>query len=444
MSDRVFQSRKIIIFFILVLLSRQLGARTWTVMPVGNSLTAGIIPGTSGLGDGFRGYLKDQLGADFTFVGGDVTITAGLNGHFKTGAKIESFLPGGDKDIMQALNTYNPEIVLLHIGTNNTGDKQGPYTEKYTASYNLRELINTIGKHQSVGYILVSKIISKLDANKIPLQQIQEFNKEIERMFFDNAISAKAVLVDMNSAVSYLELGIDGIHPVPSGYERMASEYTRVVQAITNNPGDTTSPTAITIVSAEVTDQPAISLKWYTPTDQGGIVNLYELRYLVDSQINSANFAAGTIITLRRPGKNSPSSGQERTTITEGILGGRTYSFAIRVYDQANNKSSISIFNPIMTPDELPQPGIAFVDSFNNADLRGWNYDPAYQVSNGRLSNSDAGSGWGKLAILDTIKYTPSAEFVEVGARYAPGNYNLGGLGLAMLLDTDDYRIANG
>ncbi|MBN1559390.1 hypothetical protein JW998_04025, partial [candidate division KSB1 bacterium] len=419
-------------------------------MPVGNSLTAGKIPESGVEGDGFRGYLKDQLGADFTFVGGDITVTPGLNGHFQSGAKIESFLPPnglplyGAKDITVALTTYNPEIVLLHVGTNNAGDKSGPYTEQSTASYKLRELINTIGKHQSVGYILVCKIIPKLDANKNPLPWVQDYNEEIERMFFDNAISAKAVIVDLNSSVSNSELGIDGIHPVPSGYERMASEYARVIKAITNNPGDGTSPSAIRIDSAEPTVDPAISLKWYTPTDQGGIVNLYELRYLVDTEINSSNFTSGTIITLRRPGKNSPSSGLERTTIKEGILGGRTYNFAIRVYDQANNKSSISIFNPVVTPDVLPEPGIAFVDSFNNANLRGWNHDPAYQVANGKLRNNDAASGWNKLAILDSIKYTPAAEFVEVGARYALGNYTLGGLGLAMLLDSDDYRIANG
>ncbi|MBN1480648.1 T9SS C-terminal target domain-containing protein [candidate division KSB1 bacterium] len=447
MSDRGHFKWNIFLAASLLVMSFLLAERgvgQTTVMPVGNSITAGKTP-SGGTSDGFRGYLKNELGANYTFVGDDITVTPGLNGHFKSGSKIRDFLAGGEKDITVALNTHNPEIVLLHLGTNNINSdtRVGPYTDGFTPSGELKELINTIGKHQSVSSILVCKIIPKLDANMMNIPQINDFNEEIERMFFDNAISGKAVIVDMNSMVSIQEL-TDGIHPIEAGYQRMAGEFSRVIKAITNNPNDIYRPNPISIVEAIATDEPAISLTWWTPNDQGGgIVNLYELRYLVDREINASNFKTGTLVSIRRPDKNSPSSGQERTKVTDGLLGGRTYYFAIRVYDQNNNVSEIRSFPGQTTPDELPEPGIAFVDEFNNASFPGWSADPAYQVSNGRLRNTDPGSGWSKLAILDSIKYTPFAEFVEVGARYANSD-GLGGIGLAMLLDTDDYRIASG
>lgn len=417
------------------------------VMPVGNSITAGKDPYTGAEGEGFRGYLKDMLGSGYVFVGDDEVVgtSPGLNGHFKSGAKIEAFLPGGEKDITAALTAHNPEVVLLHLGTNNVDVNRvvGPYTQIGTPSYNLKELINIIGKHQSVQAILVCKIIPKLDANFMSISKIYDYNKEIERMFFDAALSTKAVVVDMNSFVGTNELA-DGIHPVASGYQRMAEEYSNVTKAIINNPNDTSKPNTIAITDAKPSNEPSVYLEWYTPNDNGGgIANMYELRYTVDREINTSNFNSGTLVSLRRPGKNSPSSGREDTKVTDGILGGRTYYFAIRAYDQNNNVSSISYFPPQTTPDALPEPGITFVDNFDASPLPGWNADPVYSVSNGILSNTDGGSGWSKLAVFDSIKYTPQAEFVEASARYAP-NSVVGGIGIAMLLDADDYRIASG
>ena len=449
MLDRGRFSNGILIQGVLLLFACLWGtvsfAQDWKIMPVGNSITAGKDGSTQAEGDGFRGYLYQELqsaGISFEFVG-DYGGT--YRGHFQSGAKIDYFLSGGSLDISNALDIHQPNIVLLHIGTNNMGDKIGPYTEFGTAAYKLRQLINdNLAKDSNVQHILVCKIIPKLDDNYIEMPQVKQFNKEIEYMFFDGALSNKVTIVDMYSSLRASRTDLpDGIHPISDGYSNMADEYARVIQEIIY--GDTSDPNSIATVSTSTTDEPSISLEWFTPSDNGGgIVNLYELRYNVDEEITSSNFNQGKVVYLNRPGRNSASSGTERVKITEGILGGRTYYFAIRVYDQQNNYSRISTFEPRTTPDELPQAGIAYSDSFNT--LNAWSADPAYSIQNGKLKNTDLNSRWDKLAVLDSIKYTPSAEYVEVSARYSPtGNYtDLGGTGIAMLLDTDEYGLADG
>ncbi len=417
-------------------------------MAVGNSITAGK-DGISGIeGNGFRKYLYDDLkaaGVDFAMVGGRGN--APYQGHFQSGAKIEWFISGGSMDIRTALDAYQPNIVLVHLGTNNAGDTPGPYTQDYTSAGKLRRLINdNIAKDPNVRYILLCKIIPKLDANYMEITAIKQFNKEIELMFFNNALSSKVVLVDMYSAISPTRNELpDGIHPVDAGYQKMAAEYSRVIKALIRS--DSSAPNPVSVIAAAVTGDPGIRLEWYTPTDVGGgIVNLYELRYKIDEDITAANFESGQVVYLNRPGRNGYSGGKEQRTITEGILPGRTYYFAIRVYDQANNKSSIRKFEAVPVPDELAQPGIAYVDGFDQSDLRGWNAPPSYVAVNGVLKNTDTASAWKSLAILDTVKYTPAAEYARAAVRFALGGAysELSGTGIAMLLDSDDYRIANG
>ena len=176
MSDRGQFRNNFSIFYlsILIIFASGLVNAQVKVMPVGNSITAGKTP-AGDLSDGFRGLVKDELGANYVFVGDDITVTPGLNGHFKSGAKIDNFLENGDKYIVPALNAHNPEIVLLHIGTNNINpeDAAGPYTVPYTPAGKLRELINTIARHQSVSSILVCKIIPKLDANMMTRRPVE-------------------------------------------------------------------------------------------------------------------------------------------------------------------------------------------------------------------------------------------------------------------------------
>ncbi|MDZ7316615.1 MAG: GDSL-type esterase/lipase family protein, partial [candidate division KSB1 bacterium] len=425
-----------------------LSAQQWRIMAVGNSITAGKDGITGVEGNGFRKYLYDDLraaGVDFALVGGRGN--SPYNGHFVSGAKIDWFLPGGSMDIKNALDAYQPNIVLVHLGTNNTSDTPGPYTQDYTAAGKLRKLVNDqIAKDPNVKHILLCKIIPKLDANFQEIAQIRQFNREIELMFFNNALSSKVVIVDMYSAINPTRNDLpDGIHPIDAGYQKMALEYSRVIKALIRS--DSSAPNPVDVISSAVSSEPAVVLEWYTPSDQGGgIVNMYEVRYLIDQEISAANFENGQVVYMNRPGRNNYSGGREQRRITENILAGRTYYFGIRVYDQANNRSTVRRFDPVTIPAQLAQPGIEFVDEFTSPDLKGWNAAPSYAAVNGVLKNTDAASAWKNLAILSSIKYTPSAEYVKAGVRFATtaAYTDLSGTGIAMLLDSDDYRIASG
>ncbi|RPH92037.1 MAG: hypothetical protein EHM72_18010, partial [Calditrichaeota bacterium] len=228
---------KRVYLIILFIFSFAIGAQAqrWRIMPVGNSLTAGKDGVTGVEGDGFRRFLYESLqsgGLDFTFVGGRGN--SPYVGHFQSGAKIEWFLPGGSMDIKTALDQYQPNIVLVHLGTNNLlSDIQGPYTQSNTSSYKLRQLINTISADGNVQYILLCKIVPRLDDNNLPMPQVKQYNKEIEAMFFANQVSAKTVLVDMYSSLQPIrDVLPDKIHPTSTGYQKMADEYARVIKAL--------------------------------------------------------------------------------------------------------------------------------------------------------------------------------------------------------------------
>ncbi|MDZ7722696.1 MAG: SGNH/GDSL hydrolase family protein [candidate division KSB1 bacterium] len=110
--------KRIFILVIILILPAFAYSKTWKIMPVGNSITAG--EGSSS-GNGYRDILYNNLsnsGYDIEFVGPN---GAPYNGFYQSGAKIDQFLPGGSLNITGQLNTYFPDIVLVMLGTNNTG-----------------------------------------------------------------------------------------------------------------------------------------------------------------------------------------------------------------------------------------------------------------------------------------------------------------------------------
>ncbi|HOH07247.1 MAG TPA: GDSL-type esterase/lipase family protein, partial [bacterium] len=101
----------------------------WKIMPIGDSITDGV----GSTGAGYRSQLYDKLqGVNFSLVGPNGA--APYNGHFTRGAKIEEFYTGGYgtgiRDIASSMNTYQPDIILIHLGTNNmNNDDAAPYSE---------------------------------------------------------------------------------------------------------------------------------------------------------------------------------------------------------------------------------------------------------------------------------------------------------------------------
>ena len=445
-----------IILFIVVS-PHFLFAYTWKIMPVGNSITdgkEGVPGGATNPPDptdpGFRKRLYDQLsswGIDFEFVG-----SSGASpylGHFQSGAKIEDFFSGASLDITPDLQTNQPDIVLVHLGTNNLSDEAGPYTNAWTMSGKLRQLIKDIEREASVKYILVSKIIPRLDDNYAEIVKVRDFNSEIEKMFFNGAASAKMVVVDMFSQVPASSNWLpDGIHPQKVGYQNIAEEYADLSRLVINGDNNAPSATAVRNDASYAVDDNTVRLEWYTPGDDNftGRPNLYELRYMVDVPINSGNFGQGTPISIRRPGKNGQGTvgGSEAVTISKGLQGGRSYYFAIRSWDAGNNASGVREFLPITTPLDIEADvALTFVDEFDDPALPAWNAHPDYSASGGLFKNTNLASGWTSLAVLDSVIYSGTVEQVEASTRWVSGG-GIDGVGIAMMLDNKNYEQANG
>lgn len=434
------------------LLGASQSAAQWRIMPVGNSITAGV-GSTSGVG--YRNYLYDRLqGIDFTFVGPNGS--APYNGFFQAGLKIEDFYSGGygtgTKDIAAAMEMYRPDIILLHVGTNNmNNDQPSPYssntgiTLERTSSGKLAELLRYLSRWSNgsrgdfLKRIYVCKIIPRYVDGTLDAK-VAEYNSEIDRMFFENApgiVFSKITLVDMYNTLSVADLG-DGVHPKDAGYSKMAAEFNRVVRGYIN--GDVSAPGTNTWLAAMPLDGQTAALQWQSVGDDGnsGTANLYELRYAA-FELTAANFSQGILVSVPKP---STSGNRESATVT-GLIPGLSYQFAIRTYDELNNRGPIS-FSP--TVDMSDTSSNEYCDDFLTAGAPNWNLHPSLVVdlSRGELVNNSSVAGWDFVGTYKAARYNASARGVKTSIKWStladsPG---INASGIAMMMDGPSYQAS--
>jgi lysophospholipase L1-like esterase len=187
---------------------------TAKVMPLGDSITDGY--STAG---GYRIKLWSNIqgiGKTVDFVGslsnGPAELTdKNHEGH--SGWRIDQL----DTNINTWMDTYQPRIVLLHIGTNDI-----------TQNYDLANAPNRVGG-------LVDKICAKLPAGGkvyvakvVPIsyasgdQAAVSFNNQVATVVQTRQSAGKPVyIVDMHSALTTSDLA-DQVHPNRTGYDKMA------------------------------------------------------------------------------------------------------------------------------------------------------------------------------------------------------------------------------
>ncbi|MFI1796471.1 SGNH/GDSL hydrolase family protein, partial [Streptomyces sp. NPDC020379] len=195
-------------------------AKNWkvprlAVMPLGDSITHGA--GSSN-GSGYRAELWNRLVPhtdNLDFVG---TQRNGKlpdpdhEGHW--GWKI-----GGLSDnIGKWLSAAKPNVVLLHIGTNDMHDNY----QVDTAPHRLGELIDKITKAAPDMTVLVSSLVPSSDAGT--QRRIEQFNSVVPQLVADRRSKGFHVgYVDMG-AVTTRDLS-DDLHPKDSGYVKMADAF---------------------------------------------------------------------------------------------------------------------------------------------------------------------------------------------------------------------------
>jgi lysophospholipase L1-like esterase len=193
-------------------------------MPLGDSITRGGSNRSGGDYIGYRGPLWAQLiadGVNIDFVGscadGPWAIDANHEGH--GGFRIDQ-LTEGIRDYLGA----RPDIVLLHIGTNDLLQGVVPLT----AAQRLAQLLDRIHQVRPSTHVIVASLFPVRDQNVfgVSSQLFWDFNSHIESLVKERAaLDWRISYVDMATrvALQQTEYDSDGIHPANDGYVRMAA-----------------------------------------------------------------------------------------------------------------------------------------------------------------------------------------------------------------------------
>ena len=128
------------------------------------------------------------------------------------------------------LATYKPHIILLYIGTNDAVQSH----DITNAPHRLQLLIEQIFHDLPSVHLLVGKLgpatNDKINAN------IQKINAAIPSIVsFEQGQGHNIKLVDMSKVLTKNDL-VDGIHPKPEGYDKMADKWATAIQPLLNTP----------------------------------------------------------------------------------------------------------------------------------------------------------------------------------------------------------------
>jgi len=209
---------------ILFIISFSLPADAITrIMPVGDSITRGWYGSTYRWG--YRKPLYDRLtisGYRFDFVGGCADGDfPGPNHEGHDGWRADEILNGNPGDLSAGkladwLTTYRPDVILLHIGTNDiaAGNQDA---NKISA------ILDLIDDYKAGSNTYVTVILAKI-INRVPYSQATTtYNNAVEAMALSRIAGGDDIIIaDMESALNYITDMADGIHPNDAGYEKMA------------------------------------------------------------------------------------------------------------------------------------------------------------------------------------------------------------------------------
>ncbi len=200
------------------------GSRPIKIMPLGDSITYG---GGSSTGSSYRADLWNRLvvqaGYDIDFVGsqqsGSLPDTDN-EGH--SGWRIDQIAA----NINGWMATYQPDVVLLHIGTNDMNQNY----QVSTAPQRLGALLDQILADRPATTILVAKIVPSTDPTI--QSRIAAYNAALPAVVA--ARGSHAQLVDLSVLSTATDMS-DALHPNDTGYLRMS---VRWYSALENVLGD--------------------------------------------------------------------------------------------------------------------------------------------------------------------------------------------------------------
>jgi lysophospholipase L1-like esterase len=125
------------------------------------------------------------------------------------------------------LKGYTPDIVLLHIGTNDVYDGQS--TQSIVDE--IKEIIDLLRSDNPRVTVFLARLIPVASPHEN--EGIIDLNKHMDSIAASKATpESPVVVVDQNSGFDAEQDAYDGIHPNPAGEEKIAQEWTRAVISV--------------------------------------------------------------------------------------------------------------------------------------------------------------------------------------------------------------------
>jgi len=217
------------------------------IMPLGDSITAG--PGC------WRAFLWNQLQTagytDIDFVG-SVSDGGGCNPGFSYDFNHEGhggFSATGIADNNQLppwLSAASPDIVLMHLGTNDMWGGFIPLQNKLNA---ITKLVGQMRANNPNMKIIVAQIIPMSPSNcPTCAADVVAFNNAIPGWAAGLTTAQSPIfVVDQWSGFDVVADTYDGVHPVTSGFMKMANRWFPVLAQVL---GNTTPGTSLTVTKA--------------------------------------------------------------------------------------------------------------------------------------------------------------------------------------------------
>ena len=215
------------VFFLQIVLVSTATAVT-RIMPLGNSITVGTCDNEplEEL-EGYRQKLYLDLidqGYDVDFVGGEEAGGDALppfdidhEGH--GGWKADEIVNGnpdqpGEEQLDQWLVDHRPDIVLLHIGTNDisAGDNPADIVSE------VDQILDVIFAYDPVIKVILARIINRANFS----QETNDFNNLLPGMVQAHPSRDNIFIVNQEIALNYLTDMYDNLHPNMLGYNKMA------------------------------------------------------------------------------------------------------------------------------------------------------------------------------------------------------------------------------
>lgn len=213
------------------------------IMPLGDSITDGI--GSGNPDGGYRVELLRQAindGHSITFVGRQVNGPTNVDGQpfprsheGYPGATIATGMNQLANRVEAALTANPPDIVLLHIGTNDI--YQGMPAN---LPAQLGDLLDQITAGAPDALVVVAQITPVAEAGApftFPNNGVDEYNAAVAGVVQQRAEAGQhLLLVDMNAALrasqDFVSLLAEGLHPNNAGYAIMASTWYDAIEGV--------------------------------------------------------------------------------------------------------------------------------------------------------------------------------------------------------------------